>query len=260
MKTQSMVWSIRRELWETRSIAVAPAAVAAVVVFAFLVSTFARNHAARTTELSRPYDFAAVMLMAVMFLVSIFYCLDALHGERRDRSILFWKSLPVSDLTTVLSKLAIPMIVLPAITWAATVATQLIMLLLRAASAPWAQVAGTWPMLLYHLLTVHSLYYAPIFAWLLLVSAWAKRMPFLWAFLPLAAIGIVERIAFNSSYFADMLGSRISGDMGDMKGGPMLGHFMPLDFFTKPGLWIGFAVAAVFIAAAVRLRRSRGPI
>jgi ABC-2 type transport system permease protein len=258
MKTQPMLWSIRRELWETRSLYIAPAIVAAVVVFAFLVSRFASSHAAQTTELSRPYDFAAVLLMAVMLLVSIFYCLDALHGERSDRSILFWKSLPVSDLTTVLSKLAIPMVILPVVTWGATVATQFVMLLLRGTSAPWGEVAASWPMVLYHLLTVHSLYYAPIFAWLLLVSAWARRMPFLWAFLPLAAIGIVERIVFRSSHFGHMLGARISGDM-DTKG-PMLGHFMPLEFFLKPGLWIGFAVAAVFIAAAVRLRRLRGPI
>jgi len=259
MKTQTMFWSIRRELWETRSIAIAPVAVAAVVVFAFLVSTFAGSHAAQTTEMSRPYDFASILLMGVMFLVSIFYCLDALNGERRDRSILFWKSLPVSDLTTVLSKLAIPMVVLPVVSWVATVATQFIMLVMRGSGAPWGEVAGSWPMILYHLLTVHSLYYAPIFAWLLLVSAWARRMPFLWAFLPIAAIAIVERIAFRSSYFAHMLGSRISGDM-EMKGAPMLGYFMPLDFFLKPGLWIGFAIAAVFIAIAVRLRRLHGPI
>jgi len=258
MRTQPMVWSIRRELWETRSIYVAPAAVAVVVVFAYLVSSFAGRHPS-ASEVSRPYDFASVLLMATTFLVSILYCLDALHGERRDRSILFWKSLPVSDLTTVLSKLAIPMLILPVITWAATVATHLVMLVLRGTAGPWGEVTATWPMLLYHLLTVHSLYYAPIFAWLLFVSAWARRMPFVWAFLPLAAIGIVERMAFGTSNFGHMLGRRISGDMGEMKG-PLLGHFMPLDFLSKPGLWIGLLIAAVFIAAAVLLRRSRAPI
>ena len=63
----------------------------------------------------------------------MFYCLDALHGERRDRSILFWKSLPVSDLTTVLSKASIPLVVLPLLTFAITVATQWLMLLLSSA-------------------------------------------------------------------------------------------------------------------------------
>ncbi len=47
--------------------------------------------------ITQPYDFAALLIMGVTFVVAVFYCLDALHGERRDRSILFWKSLPVSD-------------------------------------------------------------------------------------------------------------------------------------------------------------------
>ena len=71
--------------------------------------------------------------MAAAFIVAIFYCLDALHGERRDRSILFWKSLPVSDLTTVLSKASIPLVVIPLLTFAITVVTQFIMLLLSTA-------------------------------------------------------------------------------------------------------------------------------
>ncbi len=63
--------------------------------------------------IEQPYTFAAGCIMATAFIVGVFYCLDALHGERRDRSILFWKSLPVSDLTTVLSKASIPLVVLP---------------------------------------------------------------------------------------------------------------------------------------------------
>ena len=104
--------------------------------------------------------------MATTFIVGIFYCLDALHGERRDRSILFWKSLPVSDLTTVLSKASIPLVVLPLLTFAITVATQWIMLLLSSAVllASGLSVATLWTqlplfqmslMLLYHLVTVH---------------------------------------------------------------------------------------------------------
>ena len=66
---------------------------------------------------SAPYDMAAMMMIFTVFIVGVFYCLDALHGERRDRSILFWKSLPVSDLTTVLSKVTIPLVILPLISF-----------------------------------------------------------------------------------------------------------------------------------------------
>ena len=66
--------------------------------------------------------------MLTAFLVGVFYCLDALHGERRDRSILFWKSLPVSDLTTVLAKASVPCRVLPPRAFALALATQLMLL------------------------------------------------------------------------------------------------------------------------------------
>ena len=68
--------------------------------------------------------------------------------------------------------------------------------------------------LLYHLVTVHSLWHAPIYAWLLLVSAWARRLAILWAVLPLIAIGMVEKVAFNTTYFANMIGNRFAGGPG----------------------------------------------
>ena len=269
-----IVASVRRELWENRSIYIAPLAVAVVIVAGTFIATFTRfsGHGVNPRKLAQPYDFAAGALMGATLLVAIFYCLDALYGERRDRSILFWKSMPVSDLATVLSKMAIPLIVLPVVTFVITIATQLVMLLLSSAvrvangqsaaplwQLPWLEMSG---MLLYHLVSVHSLYYAPIFGWLLLVSAWAKRLPFLWAFLPLAAIAIIERILFNTSRFGKMLGSRISGGMtsGGSGGDTMLGHFAPLDFLSDPGLWIGLVIAAACVAGAVRLRHYRDPI
>ena len=133
--TRPMYWSVRRELWENRSIYIAPLSVAAVIVFGFLLSAMAGAwaKAPQPDKLAQPYNLAAVLIMATTFFVAVFYCLDALHGERRDRSILFWKSLPVSDLTTVLSKAAIPLVVLPPLTFVITVATQFIMLLLSSA-------------------------------------------------------------------------------------------------------------------------------
>jgi ABC-2 type transport system permease protein len=275
-----MYWSVRRELWENRSIYIAPLAVAAFIVFGNLVAAIVTfwAHAAKLgtqpDKLAAHFNFAALGLMGTTFIVAIFYCLDALIGERRDRSILFWKSMPVSDFTTVISKAVIPIAVLPLLTFVITIITQSMMLVLSSAvvlttgqsaaaywtKLPWLQM---WLMLLYHLVAVHGLYYAPIFGWLLLVSAWARRVPFLWAALPLAAIGIVEKVAFNTSHFGAMLASRISGgESGDpaQGGAMMLGHFHPGEFLSAPGLWIGLAAAAVFLAAAVRLRRYRAPI
>src|ERR1700719_2466492 len=135
--TRPMYWSVRRELWENRSIYVAPLAVASVALFAFTLSSIAgiweEPLRLDPAQPQAPYDMAAGLMMLTSILVSVFYCLDALHGERRDRSILFWKSLPVSDLTTVLAKASIPLVVLPLLTFAIIIVMQLIMLLLSTA-------------------------------------------------------------------------------------------------------------------------------
>jgi len=277
--TRPFYWSVRRELWENRSIYIAPLAVAAVALFGYLIAAMGyamstANLGQRRRVLESPYGLATSLIMAAAFLVSIFYSLEALHSERRDRSILFWKSLPVSDLTTVLSKATIPLVVLPLLSFAIVVATVLIMLMLSSlvlvgSGAPVATVGKPMLlqmglMLLYHLITVHILWYAPFYGWLLLVSAWARRAAFLWAFLPPVAIGGIENIAFNTTHFFDMLHYRFLGGGPEVAGSdnfldPMT-HFTPGRFLASPGLWIGLLITAAFLAAAVRLRRHQCPI
>jgi ABC-2 type transport system permease protein len=283
--TRPFYWSVRRELWENRSIYIAPLAAAAIFLLGFLISTIhlprqmrslstldpAKQHQAIIT----PYDSVAGLLMLTAMIVGMFYCLDALHGERRDRSILFWKSLPVSDSTAVLAKASIPLVVLPLITFAVTVVAQSIMLLLSSAvvlanglsvGTLWREVS-LFPMslmLLYHLVTVHVLWYAPFYGWFLLVSAWARRAAFLWAVLPVLAIGFVEKIAFNTSHFATFLLDRLTGGAeaitaaGGMPIHPGM-HLTLGRYLSTPGLWIGLAFTAICLAGAVRLRRHRGP-
>jgi ABC-2 type transport system permease protein len=264
-----MYWSVRRELWEYRSIYIAPLAAAGLFLLAF-VTGLTLSPAHRHEGLDTPYVFAAALIMGTGFIVGIFYTLDALYGERRDRSILLWKSLPVSDLTTVLSKFCIPLVILPLLTFAIALVTQFVMLLLSSGFSvgPLGARMSFFHMslmLLYHILTVHGLWYAPIYAWLLLVSAWAPRAPFLWAFLPPFVIWGVERIAFRTSHFLAMLQYRVTGPEPPtaMRSGnlmEMISALTPAQFFSTPGLWGGLALAAIFLAAAVRLRRNREPI
>src|SRR5437870_1168023 len=151
--TRPMYWSIRRELWENRSIYIAPLIVAAVQVFGFAISTIGLadrrravlllDPARQRAAIEMPYDIAAMMMIATVFIVGVFYCLDALHGERRDRTILFWKSLPVSDFTTVLSKASIPLVILPLVTFAIIVVTQFVMLLWSSVVLLTSGLAGT---------------------------------------------------------------------------------------------------------------------
>jgi ABC-2 type transport system permease protein len=286
--TRPLYWSVWRELWENHSILIAPLIVAAFQVIGFAISTIGLAERRRAVLLldpahqraaiEQPYDLAAMMMIFTVFIVGVFYCLDALHGERRDRSILFWKSLPVSDLTTILSKAAIPLVVLPLLAFAITVCVQLIMLLETSLvlifhgvspATTWAHfpLFQNWLVLLYGLVAI-ALWHAPIYGWLLLVSGWARRATFLWAVLPLIAIGVLEKIAFNTSHFASMVKDRLMGFAPDaFDFNPhhsiaidSLAQLTPGRYLSSPGLWIGLAFAAAFLAAAVRLRRYRGPI
>jgi ABC-2 type transport system permease protein len=292
---QPFYWSVRRELLENRWLYLAPLAVAGIVLFAFLIasahgrliisavvghhhSSSAADPMQRWEGITTPYDLAAAALMLVLILMCVFYSADALHGERRDRSILFWKSLPVSDTSTVLAKSCVPLVVLPLLIFAITVALQLIMLLVSSVvllsngmsvTAFWKELSPLqmWGMLLYHLVTAHAIWPFPVYCWLILVSGWARRAVLLWAALPVIAIGIIEKLIFQSSHFAALVGQRLIGagapiaiTPGDaFPTGPMT-HLTPGAFVSTPGLWIGFMVAAVFLAAAVRLRRYQGPI
>jgi ABC-2 type transport system permease protein len=285
LRTRPFLWSIKRELWEHRLIVGAPIVAALVYLIFYLAQVIVvryRMHGVWPTGpdklhglLVAPYEFAAALVMGTAFIVGIYYCLDALYGERRDRSILFWKSMPVSDMTTVLAKVTIPFMILPLLSFVITVITQLLMLLLSSVLLLGSGLGGAtlWAhssifhdaaTIFYHIVTVHGLWYAPFYGWLLFVSAWAPRAPLVWAFLPPFLIGGLEMAIFNSNHFFTLLLHRLAGPET-----PAMAHannvmevmasLGPLEFLSMPGLWVGLAIAAAFLFAAVRLRRSRGP-
>jgi ABC-2 type transport system permease protein len=285
--TTRLYWAVRREFWESRYLYLAPLAVAALMFVASLITVFRLPEKVRAAStlapmqqreaIIRPYDITAALLMVTFIIVGIFYCVEAFQRERRDRSILFWKSLPVSDSMTVLAKACIPFVVLPSIIFAVTVATQFLILLVSSIvlgasglSVPeyWRQVAFVQSSLLlvYHLITVHTLGAAPMYAWLLLVSAWARRAALIWAVLPPLVISAVEKLLFNTTHFAGYLASFFAGTgtdaitmHGAMPMDPMT-HLTPGKFLMTPSLWMGLILAAVFLAAAVRLRHYRTPV
>lgn len=302
---------LRRELWENRAITAAPAVVGGLIL---LIAILAVAGAVTIQVGDRPYDLAAalrrlepgqiapllqvalvsigVLFNSVMIFVIAFYLLDSLYTDRKDRSILFWKSLPVSDATIVLSKLATAALVIPAITLAVFMLTALVLYLVAGGAAlaagsgvVLAQGPGvlleTAATFLYALL-VQSLWYLPLFGWLLLASAWAKRGVLWWAVLPPVVLILLEDLAFGSSRLAQVLGERLSGvfplafrDVGEREiriGEPGAGGAETLEMslpdntlamidpgplLADPGLWGGFVVAGLFIAGAIWLRRDR---
>lgn len=275
-------FSIRREFWENRWLSLAPLAVAALYFIGFLVTarhlpdTLKASSAAHMkhaqSSLAVPYHMGAGLLMLTTMLIAGFYALDSLYSERRDRSILFWKSLPVSDTVAVAAKASIAIVLVPLLGLAVTIVLQACMLLVSIAvlgmsgvraSALWTELEfpRMTALLVYHWLTVHVLWEAPLYGWLFLVSAWARRAPLVWAVLPPFALGFLEQLVLGTSYFADFMNNRVSG--GGAEAITMPGTF-PMSpsthatvglFLTSPGLWIGLAFTAAFLAASIRLRQ-----
>jgi ABC-2 type transport system permease protein len=275
-------WSVRRELWEHGSLWIAPLAIAGVSLFGFLFGARFLPQAVRLLPnpalahkaaqgIAAPYEFIAFALVINAIIVSVVYCLGALQNERRDRSILFWKSLPVSDLTTVLSKATVPLILLPLITFVVVVAGEIVVLgvstLVVAAAGldvntlwahtPFGFVLGS----LVKGLPGIAIWYAPLFGWLLLVSAWARRVPYLWAFAAPLLLGLVEQLAFGTTLVWRWLALRIVGVfLGSAGRAGRLGFGPDPTGWDSPHVWIGLVLAAAFLAGAVWLRRSREPI
>ena len=284
--TRPFYWSLRRELWENWWLYLAPLAAAGVFLIGFMVTAgripaqmremagpIALRH--RIDAIALPYDMAAGLLMVTAMIVAAYYSLTALQGERRDRSILFWKSMPVSDRTVVLAKAVIPIFLVQLFTFAVTVVLQFLMLLVNSAvlAGSGQSVAQLWRVMMpleiwlvlfYHLMVVHALWHAPFYGWMLLVSSWARRAAFLWAALPVVAIMALEKLLFHTTHFVNFLGYRLAGDptavfVRDLPTDPMT-QIMPLHFLLNPGLWTGLAFTALCVAGAIRLRRQHGPL
>jgi ABC-2 type transport system permease protein len=286
-RTRPFYWSLRREIWEHRAIYIAPLAVAGLVLLGYLIKLSRLPQIVRHAgtlpwwkqylELALPFAIAMASVLITGLIVAVVYCIGTLGNERRDRSILFWKSLPVSDLTTVLAKVTIPLVVIPVVV---TVIALLLQLVLLAAATVVLSMGGPgtaslwahWPvpqmsLTVIYLVVTGTLWYAPIYGWLLMVSAWARRMTFLWAVLTPIGVAVVERIAFDTNYVGTLLRYRLKGFLDIAFVQPPRNTtaidpaalMTPAHFFGSPGLWIGLIVAAAFFAAAVWLRRGREP-
>lgn len=290
-RMKSMQWSVRRELWQNRAILLGPLAAGLVLIASFVVGAItapervadllALAAESRHDAIARPYGFAAAMVALGALLVGVFYCLEALQGERLDRSILFWKSLPVSDTTTVLSKACIPLVVLPLLVLTVTLGVQAVMLLASTLGliATGRDPAALWrelpllemPIVLLYGVGVMTAIHAPLYAWLLMVSAWARRRAVLWAFLPWLGIGAAEQMVFGQHpRFRDLVryvifdpfARAFAVDPTSAAPPPVIDRITLLDpaaVWGRPGVWIGLGLTAAFLFIAIRLRRDRVP-
>ena len=228
----------------------------------------------------------------VLGFVVFFYCLGALYDDRKDRSVLFWKSLPISDRDTVVSKGISALLVAPILALAASLITMVgfmlilsVVVLLHGGNpitllwGPGSPLSVVGAFLIG--IPVYALWALPTAGWLLLCSAWARSKPFLWAIMIPVFSGIfvswfdiTKLFNLDSSwYWANIVGRVLLGtfpgadiayrggfekDIEDMDG--TLHAFSAsnaLESLATPDIWIGAVAGLVMIYGAIRLRRWR---
>jgi ABC-2 type transport system permease protein len=296
---------LRRELWEHPAIYVTPLVIALIITMLSITGQVAVSAFDQVvdmavigvTNLGDSQRAAAITVLMVsvsmlfvfsMWVLTIFYSLDSLYAERKDKSILFWRSIPVTDAETVLSKLATAVLVIPLVTFAVVVITHIIVMGVssiwinfRGADAGYliwqaAPLFANWSAIFVFLLAL-PLWLSPFVGWFLLVSAYTKRSPLLAAFLPIILLPMLEKILVGTRLFSDAIFVR-SAKMPLLQGmdstglwrdeqeainaleeaGVNLWALVDLaGFLGSPSLWVGLAVCGIFTTAAIYVRRFR---
>lgn len=293
---------VRRELWEHRAIYIAPLVIALVMSLMSLtgqVTISAFGHevdlaiigASSAGEIERQAAITAILMVFTSifalgtWILMIFYSLDALYAERRDKSILFWRSLPVTDAETVISKLLTAVLVIPLTAFAFVVVTHLLNLILWSI---WLSIQGgdaghllwsaaplfdNWAATLI-IAVAMPLWLSPLIGWFLFVSAFTRRSPLLIAFLPMFVVPMLEKMVSSTSLFWDAIFvrsvrpplfkgidvSRIFDEDNFQIAADTASLLAKIDlarFLSSPSMWLGLVVCGLFTTAAIYIRRYR---
>jgi ABC-2 type transport system permease protein len=252
---------VRREFWENRSLWIAPLSVAVLLLLGVLLAPgdirldapdTNLHFTAHSMEIS-VFGVAALLLL-VGSITSFSYLLDSLYAERKDRSILFWKSLPVSDTQTVLVKFAVAMLIVPLGIYLLEVVTYLFITGIAVLKfEPMRALADSWTVsgwlaaqgILLLSVLVNVLWFAPLAAYFMLVSVLAGRAPFVVGLLPPLVLAIGESILLRTNHVGTFLLYRMQPVMDLAEG------------ISRPELWLGVLAAAAILAGVIRLRRYR---
>ncbi len=274
------LWLVRREFWENRAIWIIPGVIGGLLL---LVALFGKVDVDSITLSTDGHSIGAMILFlfgaaffVVMSLYSTWYLLDCLYADRKDKSVLFWKSLPVSDSETVLSKLAMALLIIPLVYFvAADITTVLIAFIVSVRfgglvggalwhPGVWLELQAIW---LYLIVTI-AIWYLPVAGWLLLVSAWANRAVMLWSLLPPLVLLWAESQFLGSHVLASQLQDRLFSGYLDAAFSEKAAHVKstaesiwplldPKGFLATPATWIGVAVGAALLAATIQVRLRR---
>ena len=294
---------IKREFWEHRSIWVTPVAIASIIILGTLTALMfvgdfskelnlaffsAQNIAGdieRKALLTGMFVGSSPLFLIGLAILVVFYSLDSLYAERKDKSILFWRSLPVTDAETVVSKLLTALILIPAFTIAAIIVTHIVNLIVvslwvsmkggDAGMLIWSSISlfDNWVAAIIAIYCM-GIWMSPFLGWFLFVSAYTKRAPLLMAFMPLVLIPLVEGIFLRSAHFAEAVWGRsamiplfsgvdieaIFDEDRRHLNAEMISLLSTIDFgkfITSVDTWIGIIVCGLLTTAAIYVRRFR---
>lgn len=320
--SSKFLWQVKREFWEHRGGFLWTPVIIALVMLAFIAmglvtaeltaqrAGFTLNgihidqltshiDAAEMAKFQGALDVGLITMgmpiRIALFVVVFFYALGALYNDRADRSVLFWKSLPLSDTQTVLSKVAAGLILAPALAVFGMIVLQLGFLILFTLYAAihginalpylWSptHLIAMWIKFAV-LIPVNALWALPTMGWLLLCSAWARSKPFLWAVMLPVVTGVIitwmqlmQSFSLRSGWFWQHVIGRlllslipeswinldnlralehVNADPGIALSN-LLSFSAIADQFASPNFLIGVAAGAAMIAAAIWLRRKR---
>lgn len=299
MNKQLILTSFKKEIWEFKKTLIwVPAVVASLIILLPLVQLFLLEG----YQFDRMFEglsqvqhhknlegFHADVLVAMSALfspfiligliVQFYYFLSCLYDERRDISVYFWRSMPVSDATTVMVKLTMGSLIIPAFFMIGATASLIFYLLLGFVFSLISAIgfdAPVWALwanagLISNLGTIwvgllpYALWMFPVFAWLMLASMFAKRAPFLWAVLPVVVLLVVESIIveylrLDRGYFSQVLFEYFAFTKDLLPGEALVIHShnfaVTTALFTKVSI-VGIAFGAALMYGTYWLRANR---
>lgn len=221
------------------------------------------SQAERERNLFKVFHGLSVPFFIVLMIVVLFYLLGSLYEDRKDRSILFWKSMPVSDFATVAMKLFTGLVAVPAVYLACVAIVQVMLLLIASLAALghdveiyemlWvpSNLVGRWFIDIAYLL-IQAIWSLPMYGWMLLVSAFAKSVPLVWFLGIPIGVSIVERMVFGSGWIGNWMADHSSPTPHSFKAELHLADLTP--YLASFDTFLGLLVGAGFIGGAIWLR------
>jgi len=219
----------------------------------------------------RKFGRITFLFLTLAWLVSIFYLLSAFYSDRKDSSVFFWKSLPVSETQNAIYKLVFAVLCFPVVALAISWVLYIVLTVLQLEGMRTVDSGNTWSVVEHAFdaqrlivmpligIIAGTLWGLPLFCYALMVSAMAKKYPFLTFIVPIIALVFAEKILYQESYLLDFIADHSPfGALKALADSPNFEYFFQAQFTDKlPSLVLGCGLALCFSVIAIWYRNHR---